>query len=380
MVQRLLTDFWCSSPKTRHAAFSRARPQFPLSLEFLQMSELWNPWEISERSFPRKGKPSDKLRFLLNYAILAPSGHNSQPWLFKITVDRVELYADRTRALPVCDPQDRELVMACGAALFNLRIAFRHFSYEGRVQTFAEGDDPDLLARISFGGKRRPRAEDELLFRAIPERHTNRKSFEKRPVPGKILSELQTTASKEGAWLHLVESEEDRKALADLVAEGDQIQMADPSFRRELAAWMHPNRAMTHEGMPGFSQGLGDLRSSIAPIVVRTFDVGKGQAAKDRELATGSPVLAVLGTDEDTEANWLSAGQALERLLLRARAEGVWASFLNQPIEVSVLRSRLGERLQLRGFPQLILRMGYGPQVKPTPRRTPGEVLMRPLR
>ncbi len=58
------------------------------------MSELWDPWEISERIFPKKGKSSDKLRYLLNYAILAPSGHNSQPWLFKIVGDDVELYAD----------------------------------------------------------------------------------------------------------------------------------------------------------------------------------------------------------------------------------------------------------------------------------------------
>lgn len=344
------------------------------------MSELWNPWEISERGFPKKGKSSDKLRYLLNYAVLAPSGHNSQPWLFKIVGDKVELYADRTRALPVCDPQDRELVMACGAALLNMRLALRHFGYEARIQAFPDKNEPDLLARVSFGGKRKPTGEDEFLFHAIPQRHTNRKPFEPRPVPWKVLSELQAAASKEGAWLQFVQSEEARTKAADLVAEGDYIQMANPSFRRELGAWMHPNRDVTHDGMPGFALGLGSLSSSIAPVVVRTFDMGKGQAAKDRELATGSPVLAVLGTGADSQENWVSAGQALERVLLRARAEGIWASFLNQPIEVPESRIKLGNLLGVKGFPQLILRLGYGPQVKPTPRRTPGEVLMRRLR
>ncbi len=344
------------------------------------MSELWNPWEISERGFPKKGKSSDKLRYLLNYAVLAPSGHNSQPWLFKILGDNLELYADRTRALPVCDPQDRELIMACGAALLNLRLALRHFGYEGTVQTFPDKKEPDLLARVSFGEKRKPTAEDDLLFRAIPQRHTNRKPFEPRQVPEKVLSELEAAASKEGAWLQFVQAETDRNRLADLVAEGDRIQMANASFRRELAAWMHPNRNVTHDGMPGYALGLGSLTSSLAPIVVRTFDTGKGQAAKDRQLATGSPALAVLGTDADAPEDYLSAGQALEGVLLRGRAEGIWASFLNQPIEVPDSRTKLVNLMGLKGFPQLILRMGYGPEVKPTPRRTPGEVLMRPLR
>ena len=55
-------------------------------------------------------------------------------------------------------------------------------------------------------------------------------------------------------------------------------------------------------------------------------------------------------------------------MLLGARAEGVWASFLNQPIEVPELRPRLRDAIGQSGFPQLLLRMGYGPEVRPTPR------------
>jgi hypothetical protein len=110
--------------------------------------------------------------------------------------------------------------------------------------------------------------------------------------------------------------------------------------------------------------------------VGRTFDLGNGQAASDRQLATGSPVLAVLGTDVDTAYDWLMAGQALARVLLYARSQGVWASFLNQPIEVPEVRLMLHNLLERVGFPQLLLRMGYGPEVPPTPRRSVGEVLL----
>jgi len=344
------------------------------------VSELWNPWETSDASFPTKGDSSDKFRFLLNYAILAPSSHNSQPWLFNIVGDEIELYADRRRALPSVDPHDRELITSCGAALFHLQIALHHYGYSGRVRTFPRADDPDLLTSVGFGDRRNPSEEDEVLFRTIPKRRTNRMPFEQRPVPNDLLASLENAAKKEGAWLHVLRDESRRGKVADLVAEGDRVQMASASFRRELAAWIHPNRVVSHDGMPAYSMGMSGFGSGLAPLIVRTFDVGKGQAAKDRQLATGSPVLALIGSETDAPSDWLDAGRALAHVLLLARASEVWASFLNQPIEVPELRTKLRNELNVGGFPQLLLRMGYGADVKPTPRRTPGEILMRPLR
>jgi hypothetical protein len=129
--------------------------------------------------------------------------------------------------------------------------------------------------------------------------------------------------------------------------------------------------------MPGYAFGFGDLFSYLGPLVIRTFDWGQGKAAKDRQLAAGSPVLAVLGTAEDTPSAWLAAGQALARVLLHARAENVWSSFLNQPIEVATLRPKVKALLKEAGVPQLVLRMGYGQEIKPTPRRPSAEVLTK---
>jgi hypothetical protein len=115
----------------------------------------------------------------------------------------------------------------------------------------------------------------------------------------------------------------------------------------------------------------------MTPLVVRTFDMGKGQAAKDRQLAAGSPVLTVLVTNHDTVPDWIATGQSLARVLLLARSHDVWASFLNQPMELAELRMRLRDLIDQEGFPQIALRMGYAPGVDPTPRRSAGEVLMR---
>jgi hypothetical protein len=198
------------------------------------------PWYISEDDYPTAGVPEEKLRFILNYAVLAPSGHNTQPWLFSVHDDEVELRADRTRGLPVVDPEDRELIISCGAALYCLRVAMKHFGCEDEVEVLPDPDDPDLLARVRSVSDRSETEEERMLFQAIPKRRSNRGPFEDRQVPERLLSELQAAAGEEGAWLHLAQNEDSKHAIAQLIAEGDRIQLADKRFRRELASWVHP--------------------------------------------------------------------------------------------------------------------------------------------
>jgi hypothetical protein len=334
-------------------------------------------WDVDEAAFPAGGSPAERLRFALRYAVLAPSGHNTQPWLFRVRERTVELHADRARALPVVDPEDRALTISCGAALFFLLTALRHFGEAPRAELLPDAADPDLLARIDLAGGRAATDEDHALFRAIPERRTVRARFEDRPLPAELLAALRAAARDEGAWLHVAEDEAGRAVLAELIAQADYFQMHDRSFRRELAAWVHPNRSASLDGMPGYALGFGDLASYFGPLVIRTFDLGGGQAAKDRDLAAHSPALVVVETEGDGAADWLRAGMALGRVLLRARTEGVFASYLNQPIEAVGLRSRVSGAIERSGYPQLLSRLGYHDgDVKPTPRRPVEAVLL----
>jgi hypothetical protein len=254
-------------------------------------------------------------------------------------------------------------------------MAIRHHGFEDDVSLLLDEADPDLLARIRLGKSHRPTREEDLLFWAIASRHTNRNAFEAREVPQRLLDELVRAAASEGAQLRVLEGDEQRDELAGLVAEGDRRQFADSRFRRELAAWIHPSRTQARDGMPAFAFDVPALLSPLTPLLVRTFDVGKGAAAHDRKIADGSPVLAVLGTADDTPHAWLAAGQALGRVLLRAAQDELSASFLNQPVEVDELRPEVG-RLTGMEAPQIVLRFGYGPEVKPTPRRPLTEIVL----
>lgn len=334
-----------------------------------------NPWTVLEADFPIDETPSEQLHFLLSYAILAPSEYNTQPWRFKVTNRTIELYADRSRRLPRLDPDDRELTISCGAAFLNLRLALRHFGYADEVEIPYRQEAPDVLARVSLGRRRRATREEHELFHAILRRRTNRQAFEARAVPAPPLSTLKGIARRAGMWFEVVQEEEARQAVANLIVTGDRLQWADKQFRQELALWVRPEGLESHDGLPGYAHAKGTFASSVSPFVVRTFNMGTGEAARDRQLAAGSPVLAVLGTSGDSWREWFSAGQTVEKILLRACAAGIWASFLNQPIEVPSLRTALRVLLGRSDFPQVVLRMGYGQEVPPTPRRSVSEVL-----
>jgi hypothetical protein len=328
-------------------------------------------WDVADVGFDTDGTFEEKTLALLRFAVLAPSGHNTQPWRFLIRQGSVDFFADRSRRLQVVDPAERELVMSVGAALGTFCVAAHHFGHETLVAAFPDPDDLDLVASVRL---RPAEAYDHDLFAAIPTRRTTRAPFDESDLPNELLSELKVDAQAQGVDLAIVTGEQ-RAAIAQLVSRGDAIQMSDKSFRRELASWIRPNLGDDTDGMRGYGFGFSNLLSHAGSFVIRAFDLGRSQGAKDRRLAEAAPALLLLATQDETHTEWLAAGQALVRVLLRLAAAGATASFLNQPIEVAELRGRLATAVGISSVPQLLLRCGYGPEVEAEPRRPIEEVL-----
>ena len=301
---------------------------------------------------------------VLEAASRAPSSHNSQPWIFQVVGERILLVADRTRALPVNDPEDRELTISCGAALMNLLIAARGVGLTPSVRVLPDADRPDVLADVHLAPAGHIENDAVVLSAAIPRRRTHRERFEDRAVDPATVEALVAAVRQEGAWLTAVTGTSEKHAIADLVAEGDAEHWGNASWRRELSAWMHPRRA-------GDGLAVAGALSPLAQAVVRTFDMGDGVAARDEAIADGSPLIVVLSTKGDAPSDWLTAGQALEHLLLVACRDGLQASYLNQPVQLSVLREQLRTCLQLPGVPQQVLRLGYPRTTLPPTARRP---------
>ena len=108
-------------------------------------------WSVREQDFPVSADRRQQLRFTLTYAVLAPSSHNTQPWRFHILNGGggVDLWMDRTRSLPVADPDDRELTISCGAALLQLRLAMENFGPQTFTELLPDPSQPNWAARIA---------------------------------------------------------------------------------------------------------------------------------------------------------------------------------------------------------------------------------------
>lgn len=319
--------------------------------------------------------PIGVLEELVDAATAAPSSHNTQPWLFELHDGEVDLHADRIRALPVNDPHDRELTISCGCALRNLELAAAEHGLTATVSLLPDDGWPDLLARVRL----EPSVDTALTgadwSAARNARRTIRGPFDTGPdavaVGGGLAGRFVDEAASFGVTAHLVEGEE-RNTLADLVAEGDRVQFADPHWRRELASWMHPRRH--GEGLV-----VPEVVGLATRAVVSAFDLGRSTASKDHDLLADAPVVVVLATDADDVAAWLDAGRALQQLLLVATSHGLQAGYLNQPCQVVPLRGRLQELVPGGRHPQVVVRLGpLAEQRPPTPRRPLDDVIITP--
>ena len=201
--------------------------------------DVFAEWHFNDAAFPSKGSESDKLHFMLRYATLAPSSHNTQPWQFRVADGNLDLIADRTRSLPVVDPNDRALIISCGAALGLLRVAMRFHGYTGAFVLLPEFSEPDILARVELGSSHTPDEADIRRFQAIKQRLSTRAPYADRPVPPDLIQKLKASAREDGVELAILTRPGVKASVAEIVAEGDQTQFADWRFRHELGSWVH---------------------------------------------------------------------------------------------------------------------------------------------
>ena len=312
-----------------------------------------DPWVIDDSEFYELENREDEMAFLLRYAVLAPSGHNTQPWSFAVVPDGIEVFADYTRRLPHVDPADRELLMSLGAAIMNLRVAAAHFGFDSTVLYPRNPSDTTAVALVSLRETCDANPPLRRLFPAILRRRTNRQPFDGEPIDADAVSALADVADEHPDFVQFL-LPRDKVRIAELVARGDQLQMEDRAVREELADWMH---------------------SPVAAAVLRRVDLGTLQGRRDAALVVTAPLLVVI-TSEDDQVKLLEAGQVLERLLLTATLAGLQYSFMNQPVQVATLRALLAPLGRSAHPPQLLLRIGYAPPVaQPMPRRDVAEVL-----
>jgi hypothetical protein len=319
-------------------------------------------------------------------AARAPSVHNTQPWKFQLAGDVIGLLADPDRLLTQIDPAGRELVISCGAALFGLRLGLRQAGRIPVVQVWPDPAQPWLLARVWPSEHVAMNKVEAELLAAVPHRHTHRGPFTPGDISARLLAALAVDATAEGAELTFIESPKYLGTLARLVDQAAAVQEANAAISAEARRWLRPAGSDAHDGVPEWATAFESdgapqrfrQREFGASIGVADRDGGSsGQGSEDlgsEDVATEPPAAtAVLVTAGDTADDWLHAGQALNRLLLRAATRWVFASLQSQPLESPGYRAQVRDVLALKGEPQMLLQFGRANAALATPRRRQAE-------
>jgi hypothetical protein len=312
-------------------------------------------------------------RRIVELACRAPSVHNTQPWAWRVSQDRIELYADWSRKLPASDPDGRNLVISCGAALHHAQVAAAALGFEAVVTRSPDPLQPRHLATLELTPAE-PDPDAAADLRALGLRSTDRQRFTDWPIPDDRLRKVAASITQDGVRGVALTDVAERFRVELLVIRALTHQTHDEGVVAEQRLWIDHG---LHDGVPVHAAADPDL----LPLNQRSRFARDPLTDGQPEVKIGSDGLVVLATGTDDRAAWLRTGEALSALWLHATIDGLSVVPLSQVIEVDETRQalRFGV-LDKTLVPQILVRIGWqeiGISQRPrTPRRPVDDVLL----
>ncbi|WP_347405170.1 Tat pathway signal protein [Mesorhizobium sp. WSM4884] len=317
------------------------------------------------------GQLKPDLEAVVRYATLAANSHNTQPWRFRLEGQAIEILPDFRRRTPIVDPDDHHLFVSLGCAMANLALAAAATGRPGEASLTAGGDG--VRYDYVMGA---PKVDP--LVDAISKRQSTRAEYDGRAVPAADLVEVERTAAIRGVSLALVTDRTRMIKVRDTVLAGNEDQMNDPAFMRELKQWIrfNPRSAMARgDGLFSAASGNPVLPTGLGRIAFdRLFNVAQENQNYARQIDSSAGIAVFFGERPDHD-HWIRVGQACQRFALAATGLGLKIAFINQPIEVARLRADLAAIVGETRRPDLVMRFGYGPTLPFSPRRPVASVI-----
>ncbi|MBE0654462.1 MAG: nitroreductase [Bacteroidales bacterium] len=313
---------------------------------------------------------------MVECAVKAPSGHNTQPWKFYLKESAIEIHPDLSKALAVVDGNNRELYISLGCAAENLSIAAGEFGYASSFSIESAGGD-NYFIKI---GLNNCHAVNNRLFGEIKKRQTNRGLYEKRIISPEIINKLNEIKFQKGLKLRFFENGSTGfRIIRELVAEGNTIQMQDEAFKSELMSWIRFNKKQIQAKQNGLTyevMGTPATPAWIGRSIVRSFLKPGKQNKTDIDKINSSSHMVLFTIERNDPETWIHLGRALEHFLLELSGAGIANAYLNQPCEVQEVALKMISALGITGeYPAVLMRLGYSVPLPYSPRKNIEEVV-----
>jgi len=279
--------------------------------------------------------------------VIAANPHDTQPWLFAVSDDAIEIYADTSRNLGAMDACLRELHLGLGCAIENMLTAAGANSYAAQLETapgslvdLTERNRPVLAARLRL--RRIAEPAPDPRYPAIPLRHTNRYAYDlARDLPQDWRAFARGLGAAGEVKVLLFDAGSPQRRLFDaavvaateaIIADKPMIADSDRWFRassREIDAH-RDGPTLDAAGLSTFTLMFAHLFSVSAETAQRAWL----DQTRDVQLPT-APVAGLIAVRDRTDRpGAIAAGRAWQRLHLDATLRGMALQPLNQPIEM----------------------------------------------
>ena len=354
------------------AAYVTLRPVWAWARKAARPRPPLQPWSLPAQP---PADPIELSRALIAAAVLAPSHWNSQPWRMEANGLWIRLLADPSRALPVTDPERTAMMLSLGAALENMLVALRAYGMQPTVTYFPDGEKKAAVASVSW--KHGEPKRDRDLFTAIPGRRTNRRTYDGRGLFMQNRAALSALVSDD-LRIHWVDDRDQVARVADLVHDATRTQMQDRKVQAERYAWTRLGNDDARERGDGVTIDAQEYNGPARWFAGRYFNprsrfrgLGVGTAAKQaREAVRSAGALALIAASRVNESVALVAGQAYERLALRATLLGIAHQPIHEPLELPHARAELTRHFGAAGEqPLMFVRLGHARPPRASVRR-----------
>ncbi|NBU84104.1 MAG: twin-arginine translocation pathway signal protein [Sphingomonadaceae bacterium] len=334
------------------------------------------PWRMA-------GQYRDIRRRALSYALLAPNPHNRQPWLVRLDGDdALTLYCDLSRRLPATDPFDRQITIGCGAFLELLAQAAAQEGYQTVISTFPAGEDMKTLdARpVAHVVLARGRAVPDPLFAQVLNRRSNKEVYEPRDVGADALAAITHAGRVFGIEAVTTGNTNLADSLRDLTWRAHLREVTTPAANQESVDLMRIGAAEVASNPDGIElEGpmieAGRLVGAVTREALADPNSTAFRQGLDlyRNMAMSARAFGWLVNDNESRLDQINAGRAYVRLNLMATALGLgihpWSQSLQEYSEMEDIFREVHDLLGQGRRLQMLFRIGYGPQIGPTPRR-----------
>lgn len=334
------------------------------------MATNYDAWDVQPRESVVDLDPDALFRHLARYALLSPSGHNTQPWRLSMDGDILIVAEESERVLRESTLASGEPHVSLGAFCETLRLAGTGYGVALGIEYY------DKVARVVVAGSLAP---DPSLLTAIAGRHSNRSEYSDEPVPQSVMA-AALEPRLENASVTFVTDRSQIKFVAEQTAVASKQIMADVTFRKELSEWVRNNLTKQFDGMPGFSQGIPTPPSMIAPVMIRRVNIGKKQAKIDSGRVGASGALAIICVQDPSPLAMFDAGRLYSRTCIVAGQHGVATSGVLAAVVAPATRARLVSELKLTGTPVALVRLGFSQDEPRSTPRWPMEAIFPALR